>query len=127
MPALNRGDWVLCDRFTDATYAYQGGGRDVAMEKIALLETLVQGDLRPDLTLLLDLPVAQGLDRARNRGKPDRFEQEKQTFFEKVRYCYLSRAKTYADQYRVIDASQSLAEVQSDLKDTLQTFVTDAL
>ena len=82
LPALERGQWVLCDRFTDATYAYQGGGRGVAMEKISLLEDLVQGQLRPDLTLVLDAPVAQGLERANKRSQPDRFEQEKLDFFD---------------------------------------------
>lgn len=123
MPALNSGQWVLCDRFTDATYAYQGGGRGVAMEKIALLENLVQGDLRPDLTLLLDIPVSQGLERARNRSEPDRFEQEKLAFFEKVRGCYLSRAKAVPQQYQLIDASQTLAKVQADLQSVLAKFV----
>ena len=123
LPALNRGRWVLCDRFTDATYAYQGGGRGVAMEKIALLENLVQGDLRPDMTLLLDIPVFQGLERARNRSEPDRFEQEKLKFFEKVRNCYLSRAKSVPQQYRLIDASQSLENVQIDIQRVLAEFV----
>ena len=122
-PALKKGQWVLCDRFTDATYAYQGGGRGVAMEKIALLENLVQGDLRPDLTLVLDLAVSQGLERARNRSTPDRFEQEKLVFFEKVRECYLSRAKTVPEQYRVIDASQNLEQVQLDIQSILAKFV----
>jgi dTMP kinase len=123
VPALNRGKWVLCDRFTDATYAYQGGGRGVPMEKIAVLETLVQGDLRPDMTLFLDLPVAQGLDRAKNRSQPDRFEREKLNFFEKVRSCYLDRVKAEPERYRVIDASQPLVGVQSDLKNVLNTFM----
>lgn len=123
VPALKQGQWVLSDRFTDATYAYQGGGRGVSMEKIALLENLVQGELRPDMTLLLDIPVAQGLDRAKNRSEPDRFEQEKLNFFEKVRDCYLARATTKPDQYRVIDASQTLPQVQADLKNTLDTFM----
>jgi dTMP kinase len=123
MPALNSGKWVLCDRFTDATYAYQGGGRGVSMEKIALLENLVQGTLRPDMTLVLDIPVSQGLERARNRSEPDRFEQEKLAFFEKVRSCYLSRTKSVPQQYRVIDASQSLSNVQLDIQRALVEFV----
>lgn len=123
IPALEKGQWVLCDRFTDATYAYQGGGRGVAMEKIALLENLVQGELRPDLTLVLDLTVSQGLERARNRSTPDRFEQEKLVFFEKVRACYLSRVKAVPEQYRVIDASQNLDKVQSDIQNILARFV----
>ena len=123
VPALERGQWVLCDRFTDATYAYQGGGRGVAMEKISLLEDLVQGQLRPDLTLVLDAPVAQGLERASKRSQPDRFEQEKLDFFEQVRDCYLSRAKDMPMQYRVIDASQNLEEVQLDITEQLDQFM----
>lgn len=123
VPALERGQWVLCDRFTDATYAYQGGGRGVAMEKIALLENLVQEQLRPDLTLILDAPVAQGLERANKRSQPDRFEQEKLDFFEQVRECYLSRAKKMPMQYRVVDASQALAQVQLDLGEQLNQFM----
>ncbi len=123
MPALDRGQWVLCDRFTDATYAYQGGGRGVAMEKIALLENLVQEHLRPDLTLILDAPVAQGLERASKRSQPDRFEQEKLDFFEQVRDCYLSRAKRMPMQYRVVDASQTLAQVRLDLGEQLNQFM----
>ena len=123
LPALECGQWVLCDRFTDATYAYQGGGRGVAMEKISLLEDLVQGQLRPDLTLVLDAPVAQGLERANKRSQPDRFEQEKLDFFEQVRDCYLSRAKDMPMQYRVIDASQNLEEVQLDITEQLDQFM----
>lgn len=123
VPALERGQWVLCDRFTDATYAYQGGGRGVAMEKIALLENLVQEQLRPDLTLILDAPVAQGLERASKRSQPDRFEQEKLDFFEQVRECYLSRAKKIPRQYRIVDAFQSLAQVQLDLGEQLNQFM----
>jgi dTMP kinase len=123
VPALERGQWVLCDRFTDATYAYQGGGRGVAMEKIALLENLVQEQLRPDITLILDAPVAQGLERANKRSQPDRFEQEKLDFFEQVRECYLSRAKKIPMQYRIVDASQSLAQVQLDLGEQLNQFM----
>ncbi len=115
-PALARGDWVLCDRFTDATYAYQGGGRGMSMATIAWLEQLVQGDLRPDLTLLLDAPVQTGMMRARQRSAPDRFEQEKQSFFEKVRQSYLMLAEQHRQRFVVIDASQPLAEVQQAIK-----------
>ena len=115
-PALDRGDWVLCDRFTDATYAYQGGGRGMPMATIAWLEQLVQGDLRPDLTLLLDAPVQTGMSRARQRSAPDRFEQEKQAFFEKVRQSYLNLAKLHPERFAVIDASQPLAAVQQAIK-----------
>ncbi|MEZ5528609.1 MAG: dTMP kinase [Porticoccaceae bacterium] len=122
-PALERGDWVLCDRFTDATYAYQGGGRGVAMEKIARLENLVQGTLRPNLTLLLDIPIEQGMARANNRGAPDRFEREKLSFFNAVRGCYLDRAAAEPERYRIVDAGQPLELVQRDIAAVLQQFV----
>ncbi|AYF86074.1 dTMP kinase [Pseudomonas sp. DY-1] len=114
-PALARGAVVLCDRFTDATYAYQGGGRGLSSERIALLENFVQGDLRPDLTLVFDLPVEIGLSRAAARGRLDRFEQEQRSFFEAVRQTYLQRAQAAAERYKVVDASLSLAEVQANL------------
>jgi dTMP kinase len=114
-PALARGAVVLCDRFTDATYAYQGGGRGLSHERIAQLETFVQGDLRPDLTLVFDLPVEIGLARASARGRLDRFEQEGRAFFEAVRSAYLARAAAAPSRYRVIDAGQSLAQVQQAL------------
>ncbi|WP_426149365.1 dTMP kinase [Pseudomonas sp. DC3000-4b1] len=114
-PALERGAIVLCDRFTDATYAYQGGGRGVPLARIAELEAFVQGPLRPDLTLVFDLPVEVGLARAAARGQLDRFEREGQGFFEAVRQAYLARAKADPQRYEVIDASQSLAEVQNRL------------
>ncbi len=114
-PALARGAVVLCDRFTDATYAYQGGGRGLAYERIAILEQFVQGDLRPDLTLVFDLPVEVGLARAAARGKLDRFEKEQQSFFEAVRQTYLARAAQAPERYRVLDAAQPLSQVQADL------------
>ncbi|MDA8484763.1 dTMP kinase [Pseudomonas resinovorans] len=114
-PALSRGAVVLCDRFTDATYAYQGGGRGLPEARIALLENFVQGDLRPDLTLVFDLPVEVGLTRAAARGRLDRFEQEQRSFFEAVRQTYLQRAQAAADRYKVIDASLPLTEVQANL------------
>jgi dTMP kinase len=113
--ALEKGQWVLCDRFTDATYAYQGGGRGIDTGVIARLEDLVQGDFRPDLTLLLDVPVEVGLARAGKRGALDRFEQEKVEFFERVRSAYLDMAKRYPERYRVIDAGQPLEAVQQQL------------
>jgi len=118
-PALENGQWVLCDRFTDATYAYQGGGRGIDSDVIARLEELVQGDFRPDLTLLLDVPVEIGLSRAGNRGKLDRFEQEQVEFFERVRNCYLLMAKQHSERYRVIDASLTLEQVQRQLSNEL--------
>ncbi|WP_145008752.1 dTMP kinase [Pseudomonas oryzihabitans] len=115
-PALARGALVLCDRFVDATYAYQGGGRGVPVDRIATLETFVLGDLQPDLTLVFDLPVEIGLARAARRGALDRFEQEQRAFFEAVRQTYLQRAQAVPERYRIIDASRSLAEVQADLR-----------
>jgi len=111
-PALARGAVVLCDRFTDATYAYQGGGRGLPVERIAILENFVQGELRPDLTLVFDLPVEVGLARAAARGRLDRFEQEGQAFFEAVRQAYLQRAGQQPQRYRLLDAAQPLSAVQ---------------
>ena len=125
-PALERGDVVICDLFTDATWAYQGGGRGIDTAIITSLETLVQGDFRPDLTLLLDVPVAVGLARAGKRGALDRFEQEQVEFFERVRMCYLELAREQADRYRVIDAAQPLEQVQHDLAGILTTFLQQA-
>jgi dTMP kinase len=123
LPALEQGQWVLCDRFTDATYAYQGGGRGIDVGKIARLEQWVQGDFRPDLTVLLDVPVAIGLDRAGKRGALDRFEQEQIGFFERVRQAYLDLAAHHDGRYRVIDASLPLATVQQQLDEVLRPFV----
>ncbi|KTS71213.1 thymidylate kinase [Pseudomonas oryzihabitans] len=115
-PALARGALVLCDRFVDATYAYQGGGRGVPVERIATLEAFVLGDLQPDLTLVFDLPVEIGLARAARRGALDRFEQEQRAFFEAVRQTYLQRAQARPERYSIIDASRTLVEVQADLR-----------
>lgn len=107
-PALARGAWVVCDRFTDATYAYQGGGRGMDMRQIALLEQLVQKELRPDLTLLLDAPLEITAARAQVRnagGTTDRFENEQREFFERVRAAYLERARQQADRFVVVDAA----------------------
>jgi dTMP kinase len=114
-PALESGQWVLCDRFTDATYAYQGGGRGIDGDTIARLEELVQGGFRPDLTLLLDVPVEIGLARASQRGTLDRFEQEKVAFFSRVRQAYLELARQHDGRYRLIDAAQPLEQVQQQL------------
>lgn len=114
-PALTAGRWVLCDRFTDATYAYQGGGRGIGAERVAVLENWVQGALRPDAVVLLDAPVEIGLARAKNRSAEDRFEQETVDFFERVRHCYLDRAAADPGRYHVVDASGDLANVQSAL------------
>lgn len=114
-PALARGAVVLCDRFTDATYAYQGGGRGLALSRIETLERFVQGELRPDLVLLFDLPVAVGLSRAAARGRLDRFELEGTAFFEAVRCAYLDRAQKDPHRYRILDAARPLEDVQRAL------------
>ncbi|MGH8181437.1 MAG: dTMP kinase [Steroidobacteraceae bacterium] len=121
-PALARGDWVVCDRFTDATLAYQGGGRGIDPTWIASLASLVQAGLRPDCTLLLDLPVAQGLERARSRhvAATDRFEAEAQAFFERVRAAYLELASREPKRIRVIDASVPLEAVERQVAAVLE-------
>ena len=121
-PQLKSGNWVLCDRFTDATYAYQGAGRQMGYDLIANLESTVQGDLRPDLTLILDIPVEQGLQRAGERSEPDRFELEKADFFNRVRNAYLARAEQSPQQYVIIDASLSLPQVQEQIAVCLENF-----
>lgn len=123
-PALNQGRWVLCDRFTDATFAYQGGGRGLDNNVISQLETLVQRELQPDLTILLDLPVEVGLARASERAALDRFENEKVEFFEQVRSAYLSRAKADPARFAIVDASGTLAEVQQQIQAVLEQFLT---
>lgn len=114
-PALAAGRWVLCDRFTDATYAYQAGGRGLSPAQVRSLEELVQGELRPDVTLLLDAPVELGLERARERGDLDRFEREEVAFFERVRQTYLRLARESSGRFRVVDASQPLESVHEQL------------
>jgi len=114
-PALARGAVVLCDRFTDSTYAYQGAGRGLSLERIAALETFVQGDLRPDLTLVFDLPIEIGMARASARGRLDRFELEGRVFFEAVRAAFLQRAAADPQRYLLVDAAQPLAQVQQAL------------
>jgi dTMP kinase len=121
-PNLNQGAWVLCDRFTDATYAYQGAGRNMSDSLIAELETIVQGTLRPDLTLILDIPVELGLKRASDRSEPDRFEQEKMAFFQAVRNGYLNIAQQDPQRCVVIDASQPLIAVQESIQLALDAF-----
>lgn len=114
-PALARGAWVLSDRFTDATFAYQGGGRGLSKQVIQQLEILVQGDLQPDLTIILDIDVRLGLTRASQRGELDRFESETLDFFERVRLAYRERAEAKPERYSVIDAGQNLQAVQADI------------
>lgn len=125
-PALDAGQWVLCDRFTEATYAYQGGGRGIAQQRIAQLEAWLQGALRPDLTLLLDLPPALGLERAgRRNATRDRFESEQLAFFERVRAAYLRQAALHPRRYRVIDAAQELSAVQAEIAQALDEITRD--
>jgi len=119
LPALARGQWVLCDRFTDASYAYQGGGRQMNKESITQLEQWVQGDVRPDYTLLLDVPVEIGMQRAMQRGEADRFESEQQSFFERVRAAYLARAEQAPERFRIIDASKDLPEVEQQIREVM--------
>jgi len=115
-PALEAGRWVLCDRFTDATYAYQGGGHEVSAERIEAIESWVQGNLQPDRTLLLDAPVDTALERARGRGgDSDRFEAESRAFFERARATYLERAHAAPQRFRIIDATGAFERVESRL------------
>ena len=116
-PALERGEWVLCDRFTDATYAYQGGGRGLDINLIQTLEALVQNSLRPDFTLLFDAPVEIALSRAKSRGASDRFEREQVAFFQRVQAVYHERARHAPERFIAIDAAQSLSKVQAELAD----------
>ncbi len=124
-PALARGVWVVCDRFTDATYAYQGGGRGFDRELIKILEQAVLGPLRPDLTILLDAPVEVGTARARSRnetrGATDRFELEQQAFFQRVRAAYLERANAEPERIAIIDAAGSLESVASAIRAIVET------
>ncbi len=123
IPALERGEWVICDRFTDATYAYQGGGRGLLQEKIAILEQWVQGDLRPNYTLLFDVTVDVGLARIRNNRCLDRIEEEEALFFEKVRTCYLERARQEPERFYTINADKTFAEVTEQLVQFLQRII----
>jgi dTMP kinase len=122
-PALARGAWVVCDRFTDATYAYQGGGRGVDFERIAVLEELVQGSLRPDLTLLLDVPVELGLARAGCRSAVDRFEAEDTEFFERVRDVYRQRAAREPQRIWCVDASGPIGRVTETVRRVVRDFI----
>lgn len=125
IPALNKGVWVLCDRFTDSTYAYQGGGRGLSKDLISELEQVVQQGLIPDLTFYLDIDVRLGLSRASARAELDRFESEEIDFFERVRFAYLERVKTglLNKHYRLIDAGQELEMVQQNILASLDEFL----
>ncbi|GAB6069829.1 dTMP kinase [Thiomicrorhabdus hydrogeniphila] len=121
LPAIQAGKWVISDRFTDATYAYQGAARGMAFERIAEIEHWVQQGFFPHTTFIFDLPIEIGMARVASRGgETDRFEQEKQDFFEKVRSAYLKRAEMAPERYTVLDASQPLEKVQSDIVKRLQ-------
>ena len=126
LPELEAGRWVLCDRFTDATFAYQGGGRGVPADRIALLESLVQGTVRPDHVILLDAPVETGMTRARHRGDLDRFEQEAVAFFERIRETYLARAASAPGRYHIVDASQPIETVSDEVAGLLRNLVNRA-
>lgn len=122
-PALDAGKWVVCDRFTDATYAYQGAGRGIGQEKIAILEEWVQEGLKPDVTILLDVPVEIGLQRVAQRAAQDRFEQEKMKFFDTVRQAYLDMADAEPERFKVIDAGQTLDKVKAALTRIMEGIV----
>ncbi len=124
-PNLDAGRWVLSDRFTDATYAYQGWGRHLSLDLISQLESLVQGDLRPDLTVLLDIDVEIGLQRAGERGELDRFESEQRQFFEAVRQAYLQRAQQEPTRFAIVDAAPPLEQVQAKLAEKIEKFIND--
>jgi len=119
-PALAAGKTVLCDRFTDASYAYQGGGRGIPEQDIAVLEQMAQGDLRPDLTLLLDIAPREGLLRADGRGSEDRFETESLAFLERAREAYLSRAQRYPERYVVVNAANRVEQVWQEIETALE-------
>ena len=125
LPALSAGRWVLSDRFTDASFAYQGGGRGQPIERIAELERWAAAGLQPHLTLLLDLPVADGMRRANGRGSTDRIEMENVDFFERVRAAYRARAAAEPGRFRVVDAGRPLDEVLGDVRDNIDGFLRD--
>lgn len=118
-PALERGAYVISDRFTDASFAYQCGGRGVSADKIGQLEQWVQGDFQPDLTLLFDVPVAVSTQRLAGARNPDRFEQENADFFERIRNAYLARANRFPQRFRVIDSGQTIPDIHAELEDIL--------
>lgn len=123
IPRLAQGFFVLCDRFTDSSYAYQGAGRGFDIERIQYLENWVQGGLQPDMTLYYDVEVTLGLSRASRRSEKDRIEQESMEFFERVRQGYLHRVTTFPERMRIIDASGSLDEVTEATEETLRQFL----
>ena len=120
LPALMEGKWVLCDRFTDASFAYQGGGRNIDISRITALEEWVLGQFKADRTFLFDLPVSLGLSRAKARGEADRIELEEAEFFQRIRDCYLTRAAKESNRFAIIDASQSLVAVKSQVETAVE-------
>lgn len=123
IPALKRGHWVICDRFTDASFAYQGAGRGVSEARIAILEKFVQNDLRPDHTLLFDITVARGFDRIKHKRALDRLETENELFYERARQCYLARAQAEPKRFHIIDANKTSEEVIVQLRKTLEKII----
>ncbi|CAM3701158.1 dTMP kinase [Bordetella tumulicola] len=122
-PALARGDWVVCDRYTDATYAYQGGGRQLGMERVAVLEQWMQPSLRPDCTWLFDVPLELARARLADARQPDRFEREEAAFFERTRSAYHARAAAQPERFRIVDSSQPMEQVRTQLQAQLQAVV----
>lgn len=118
-PALSAGKVIVCDRFADASYAYQGGGRELGAETVAVVEKIVLKDLQPDLTLLFDIPVELGMARVAGRGEADRFEVEATEFFERVRQAYLERAAANPQRFSIIDASEDVEQVWSQVRKAL--------
>lgn len=125
LPALDRGTWVISDRFTDASFAYQGGGRGVAQSKLENLEQWVQAGLSPDLTVYFDVPVIVGRERLQSTRVADRFEMESNLFFERVRQAYLQRAGQFPQRIRVVDGSCPLAEVKTAVAEIVEDFCSD--
>jgi dTMP kinase len=123
IPALSEGKWVICDRFIEATYAYQGYGRGMSLEKIAELEKWVQKSLCPDKVLLLDAPISVAIDRINSRTGKDRIEMEEKIFFERVRQGYLTRAQQLPERYKIIDATKSIEEVQTEIQHFLDSLI----
>ena len=123
LPALCSGNWVLCDRFTDASFAYQGGGRNIDINRISTLENWALGDFRSDKTFLFDLPVSVGLSRAKARSAADRIEQEESDFFERIRNSYLMRAKEEPNRFSIIDASQTMQGVQRQVEQAVEELI----
>lgn len=122
-PALVSGDWILCDRFSDATFAYQGGGRGLALDKLTLLEQWVQGSFHPDLTILFDLPPDTAEKRRQGARDPDRFEQESGSFFDRTRAEYLRRAAASPERFRIIDARQDIVTIRRQLDSLVETII----